>query len=241
MPEVLTGVTEAAIPTWLVAVGADGRGRHTRSPRSRPRRPSSSTPPRSTGTVLELLAAEGAGVAIGDPIVVMARRRDAGDRRGSRRACDRRRRVRRPATNRRSPAAPQTSAASSLPYRRQPTDAEPARRAATTERRFVSPLVRRLARERGIDLTAIDGHRPERPDRAPRPRARWMRGTGPTRSRRGRSARAEPRRRHPRRRSSEFDDVPLTGCAARSPAASPRARRPCRTSTSWPTAGSTGC
>lgn len=41
-----------------------------------------------------------------------------------------------------------------------PTDAEPASAPANSERRFASPLVRKLARERGLDLAAVPGSGP---------------------------------------------------------------------------------
>ena len=70
MPEVLTGVTEAAIATWLVAVGQQVE---VGTPLAEIETDKAVVEYASeiAGTVLELLAAEGAGVAIGDPIVVV--------------------------------------------------------------------------------------------------------------------------------------------------------------------------
>ena len=70
MPEVLTGVTEAAIATWLVTVGQKV---DVGTPLAEIETDKAVVEYASEieGTVLELLAAEGAGVAIGDPIVVV--------------------------------------------------------------------------------------------------------------------------------------------------------------------------
>ena len=161
MPEVLAGVTEAAIATWLVTVG---RTVDVGTPLAEIETEKAVVEYASEieGTVLELLAAEGAGVAIGDPIVVVGTAGEArenlprltvapltGDEPASPQTGDE------PPV----PAAPQTSAAVEPAVPTPPTDAE-APATASTERRFVSPLVRRLARERGIDLTAIAGTGP---------------------------------------------------------------------------------
>ena len=70
MPEVLAGVTEAAIATWLVAVGQKVA---VGTPLAEIETDKAVVEYASEieGTVLELLAVEGAGVAVGDPIVMV--------------------------------------------------------------------------------------------------------------------------------------------------------------------------
>ncbi|WP_314503955.1 dihydrolipoamide acetyltransferase family protein [uncultured Microbacterium sp.] len=165
MPEVLTGVTEAAIATWLVEVGQPVE---VGTPLAEIETDKAVVEYASeiAGTVLELLAAEGAGVAIGDPIVLVGA---AGETVGTPLAPVTGDDPASPQTGDESPvpsapvgpAAPVTSAvADAAPSAPVVADAAFAEPAPTTERRFVSPLVRRLARERGIDLTAISGTGP---------------------------------------------------------------------------------
>ncbi len=217
MPEVLTGVTEAAIATWLVAVGQKVE---VGTPLAEIETDKAVVEYASEieGTVLELLAAEGAGVAIGDPIVVVGRRgshgagdaptpRSApvtGDEPASRRAGDE------PPV----PSAPVDARRRSRRAARRRRRRRPVPTPLRDERRFVSPLVRRLARERGIDLSAIAGTGPERPDRAPR-----HRGGGCRASLRRRTPPQPPPRPparpargiRPRVARGGFDEVPLTG------------------------------
>ena len=161
MPEVLTGVTEAAIATWLVAVGQEVE---VGTPLAEIETDKAVVEYASeiAGTVLELLASEGSGVAIGDPIVIVG---SAGESTAPETASD-------------APVAPVTGdeAASpqagdeppipSAPTAQPASVARAAERApsapvdAPRERRFVSPLVRRLARERGIDLATVAGTGP---------------------------------------------------------------------------------
>lgn len=163
MPEVLTGVTEAAIATWLVTVGQEVQ---VGTPLAEIETDKAVVEYASeiAGTVLELLAAEGAGVAIGDPIVVVGAPGESadapvvpisGDEPASPQSGDE------PPV----PSAPVEPAAPSAPVEPASSSTTPlvdaeAPAAATAERRFVSPLVRRLARERGIDLSAITGTGP---------------------------------------------------------------------------------
>ena len=165
MPEVLTGVTEAAIATWLVEVGQPVE---VGTPLAEIETDKAVVEYASeiAGTVLELLAAEGTGVAIGDPIVIVGAAGETvdtplapvtGDEPASPQTGDEPPVPSAPV----GPAAPATSAvADAAPVTAAAVDVAPAEPAPTTERRFVSPLVRRLARERGIDLTAISGTGP---------------------------------------------------------------------------------
>ncbi len=70
MPEVLAGVSEAAIATWLVAVG-DRVGVGTPLAEIETEKAVVEYASEVSGTVLELLAEEGAGIAVGAPIVVI--------------------------------------------------------------------------------------------------------------------------------------------------------------------------
>jgi pyruvate dehydrogenase E2 component (dihydrolipoamide acetyltransferase) len=176
MPEVLAGVTEAAIATWLVAVG-DEVAVGTPLAEIETEKAVVEYASEVEGTVLELLAEAGAGVAIGAPIVTIGAAGESaptagdagspvvlvdGDRPASPAAGDER-----PVSSGNEPPVP---SGNEPPLRRDatpPTPGVPARAevAASVDdalqpRRFVSPLVRRLARERGIDLGAIVGTGP---------------------------------------------------------------------------------
>ncbi|HYI50513.1 MAG TPA: dihydrolipoamide acetyltransferase family protein [Microbacterium sp.] len=162
MPEVLAGVSEAAITTWLVAVGEQVE---VGSPLAEIETEKAVVEYASeiAGTVLELLAEEGTGVAIGAPIVVIGAVGEAasvvpvsGDEPASPEAGDEPPVSAEPAVRSGEPVAadkptPEVSAvaeaAASVPH-------------TTEQRRFVSPLVRRLARERDIDLSGVAGSGP---------------------------------------------------------------------------------
>lgn len=146
MPEVLAGVTEAAIATWLVAVG-DEVAVGTPLAEIETEKAVVEYASEVEGTVLELLAHAGAGVAIGAPIVAIG------------------------AVGESAPAATGTGDEPASPSvgDEPPVPAGPvvpgAEVAASVDdgvspRRFVSPLVRRLAREQGIDLSEIVGTGP---------------------------------------------------------------------------------
>lgn len=144
MPEVLTGVTEAAVATWLVTVGQQV-GVGTPLAEIETDKAVVEYASEVEGTVLELLTAEGEGVAIGDPIVVVGAE-------GEQTAAAAPDEPDAPAESGDDPAPVQT--ASPNPEQR---DAEPK---PQTERLFATPLVRRLARERGIDLSLLTGTGP---------------------------------------------------------------------------------
>ena len=161
MPEVLTGVTEAAIATWLVAVGQQVEV-GTPLAEIETDKAVVEYASETAGTVLELLVAEGVGVAIGDPIVVVGAAGEevgdsgetpdtaldpvTGDEPASPQAGD-------------EPPVPDAVSARTAPAPIPTTDAA-ALAAVPSVRRFASPLVRRLARERGIDLASITGTGP---------------------------------------------------------------------------------
>jgi pyruvate dehydrogenase E2 component (dihydrolipoamide acetyltransferase) len=149
MPEVLAGSEEAAIQTWLVAVGDTlTLGRPLAEIETE--KANVEYAAEAEGTVLQLLVKEGVNVKVGDPILVIGAEGETVEAAPE------------PA------AAPEPTAASAAPV------AAPAESvAASTEpaaastlaadsggRQFVSPLVRRLARERGLDLSAVTGSGP---------------------------------------------------------------------------------
>lgn len=170
MPEVLTGITEAAIQTWLVAEG-DAVAVGTPLAEVETEKAVVEYTAETEGTVLQLVAPAGGSVAIGDPIAVIgAPGEDASS-------------VVPAAGASAAPAAPAEPAApasepavAEAPAEADPAapevadavaDAQPAVAAtpaapdsASGARRFMSPLVRRLAKERGIDLSSVTGTGP---------------------------------------------------------------------------------
>ncbi|WP_438854338.1 dihydrolipoamide acetyltransferase family protein [Agromyces sp. M3QZ16-3] len=121
MPEVLAGVTEAAIQAWLVEPGQEVSV-GTPLAEVETEKAVVEYAAEAAGTVLRLLVEAGAAVAIGDPIAVIG--------------------------------APGESAGAPSP---QPDSAGSD---AGAPRRFASPIVRRLAREQGIDLALLHGTGP---------------------------------------------------------------------------------
>lgn len=160
MPEVLAGVTEAVIQTWLVAAG-DAVAADTPLAEIETEKAMVEFAGEHDGIVAELLAPAGTSVAVGEPIAIL---REAGDsdadvaavRPGGAAT------VRPPAE---TPAPPSKPAAAPTPTK-VPRAAVPASAAPGAAgphdgvRRFSSPIVRRLARERGIDLSQFVGTGP---------------------------------------------------------------------------------
>lgn len=177
MPEVLANTTEAAIQSWSVAVG-DAISVGQPLAEIETDKAVVEYAAEVAGTVLELLVAEGDLVDVGAPIAVVgepgeAPSAEAAPASGPETSMD--------AAPAPSPAA---GAAESDPESGAPVaDAEPAfdetaegvsqhdlaapdghgevDRESTAGRRFMSPLVRRLAREHGIDLSGVAGSGPE--------------------------------------------------------------------------------
>lgn len=163
MPEVLTGVTEAAIQTWLIEEGAEVV---VGTPLAEVETDKAVVEYASEveGTVLKILAAAGDQVAIGDPIVVIGapgeRVEDAVAEGSSPRP---------PAADALAPtasasgagttAAPESSTPETVQVEVTPAAADASGSGST--RLFASPLVRRLARQRGIDLSTVRGSGPQ--------------------------------------------------------------------------------
>lgn len=178
MPEVLANVTEAAIQSWLVGVG-DAVSAETPLAEIETEKAMVEFASEHDGVVAELLVPSGETVAVGVPIAIL---RESGDDDAAVDAV-------RPAGGAAADPAPAASAApaaepaaaaavepiasggsASAPEAAAPAAAAtpepaPAASAATATqtdgaRRFSSPIVRRLARERGIDLALVTGTGP---------------------------------------------------------------------------------
>ena len=196
MPEVLTGVTEAAVGTWLVEVG---------------QRVVVGTPlaeietdkavveyaAEVDGVILEVLVAAGAPVAIGEAILVIGAEGEQlpVPEEEVRRPSDA------PEESHRGNAT--SAGGTAVAVSPEPSVEQPGR----ALRLMASPLVRRLARERGLDLRAIVGSGPRGRivrrdlDGLPSPS-----GAAPVRSTAGADVSAPPAAEG----QAGFDDVPVT-------------------------------
>jgi pyruvate dehydrogenase E2 component (dihydrolipoamide acetyltransferase) len=157
MPEVLAGTTEAAIQTWMVTVGQKIT---VGMPLAEVETEKANVEYASEveGTVLKLVVAEGQDVRVGDPILLVGAEgesADSADLGGP--------------DEEKSPEvqAPQGEATQSSPApehaapEHAASDASPTPVQATdSNRRFISPLVRRLAKEQGLDLSGVAGSGP---------------------------------------------------------------------------------
>ncbi|WP_405476273.1 dihydrolipoamide acetyltransferase family protein [Streptomyces sp. NBC_00009] len=149
MPEVLADTTEAAITTWLVALGQE-IAIGTTLAEIETDKAVVEYASEVEGTVLHLFADEGATVTVGDPIVAVGAPGEAveGVPGGAT-----------PATS--SPAATAPAAPSAEALSAVPQSCSAARGPAEPSgRRFTSPLVRRLAKEHDIDLATVTGTGP---------------------------------------------------------------------------------
>ncbi len=148
MPEVLAGAAEAAIQSWSVAVG-DTVAVGQPFAEIETDKAVVEYAAETAGTVLQLLVAEGDPVDVGTPIAVLGEPGEAAQGRPEAPAFD----EEADASAAPAPQAADAAAAS------QPQTA-PAAASGSGERRFVSPLVRRMARERGLRLDDIQGSGP---------------------------------------------------------------------------------
>jgi pyruvate dehydrogenase E2 component (dihydrolipoamide acetyltransferase) len=144
MPEVLANVTEAAVQKWLVAEGDTIEVGQPFAEIETEKAVVEYTA-ETAGTVLQLLIGEGDAVDVGAPIALVG---EAGEVA--------------PASPAAEPSAASEGSLVVVPSGAAATPAETAGVAASTDgRRFISPLVRRLAREHGLDLTAVQGSGPD--------------------------------------------------------------------------------
>lgn len=164
MPEVLTGVTEAAIQSWLVAVG-DTVAADTPIAEIETEKAMVEFASEQGGTVVELVVPTGETVEVGRPIAIL---READDSDADVEAV--KAQIGGASAAPATPAAPAAEAAPAAPAPAAAATAAPAAApaapaaptapAADGERLFASPIVRRLARERGIDLAQVAGTGP---------------------------------------------------------------------------------
>jgi pyruvate dehydrogenase E2 component (dihydrolipoamide acetyltransferase) len=143
MPSVLAGASEAAIATWLVAPGDSVRV-GTPLAEIETEKAVVEYGAEEAGVVGRILLAAGDSGAIGAPIVVLVKdgETDAD--------------IDAALGGEAAPAAPPAAAdpAGRRAYESQPDQAPP------PDRLFASPIVRRLAREQGVDLATVDGTGP---------------------------------------------------------------------------------
>ena len=156
MPEVLAGSAEAAIQTWLVAAGQDvAVGMPLAEVETE--KAIVEYAAETAGTVLQLLVPEGVSVKVGDPIAIVGAKGESVEGIAPEPET--------PAVAEASPApAPAAAAPAAIPVPAQAAVAPEARAivapAAAGGRAFISPLVRRLAKERSLDLSAVAGTGP---------------------------------------------------------------------------------
>lgn len=151
MPEVLANVTEAAIQSWLIQVG-ETIAADTPLAEIETEKAMVEFAAEQSGVVAELLVAAGETVAVGVPIAIL---REPGDDDAAVDAL-------RPAGSGSAPTPTTPSPAPDAAITAANT--EPVTEApslpADSSRLFTSPIVRRLAREQGIDLARITGTGP---------------------------------------------------------------------------------
>jgi pyruvate dehydrogenase E2 component (dihydrolipoamide acetyltransferase) len=141
MPAVSAGSDEAAIQTWLVA---PGQALTVGQPLAEIETEKAVVEyaAETAGTVLQLLVAEGVSVNVGDPIAVVGAQGESAD-------------------DAETGPAPATVAQSQVVADAQAADDAPVvDTVAGPVRQFVSPIVRRLAKERGLDVTTVAGSGP---------------------------------------------------------------------------------
>ncbi|MGN6446605.1 dihydrolipoamide acetyltransferase family protein [Amnibacterium sp.] len=159
MPEVLANVTEAAIANWLVkkgqtvTVGAPLAEVETE-------KAVVEYSAEIEGTVLDLLVEEGHSVAVGEPIALIGAPGEEPEEgvppvRAERAETPERVAAPEPETAPEATRSPAAGTPTELPS----SSAEAA--SAERGRRFTSPIVRRLARERGVDLADVPGTGPD--------------------------------------------------------------------------------
>ncbi|NYI40237.1 dihydrolipoamide acetyltransferase family protein [Demequina lutea] len=153
MPAVSAGSDEAAIQTWLVA---PGQTLTVGQPLAEIETEKAVVEYAAEieGTVLKLLAAEGVAVNVGDPIAVVGAQGESADDAELGPAASA---VAETQAVDGPPVVVETQAVDVAPV---VADAPVSERVATPSRQFASPIVRRLAKERGLDLTTVVGSGP---------------------------------------------------------------------------------
>lgn len=173
MPEVLANVTEAAVQKWLVAPG-DAVAVGQPFAEIETEKAVVEFAAETAGTVLELLVGEGDSIDVGAPIAIVGEAGEvalpaspaaapaAEESDGAAQAAPSDPESGAPVAEVAAPAVDAAAAASSAAGAAGPV-AEPTPASASNDggRRFMSPLVRRLAREYGIDLAGVTGSGPD--------------------------------------------------------------------------------
>jgi len=160
MPAALAGATEGAIQTWLVELG---QTIEVGAPLAEIETEKAVVEyaAETSGVVLKLLVVEGSAVQVGDPIAVVGA---AGESVEDDAPAENPAAVPEPTATPAAPepeTAPESASSTSVI---EPVDTSaatiPASAPVDPDRRFASPIVRRLAKERGLDLAAVAGSGP---------------------------------------------------------------------------------
>lgn len=177
MPEVLTGATEAALQSWLVAVG-DTIAIGQPLAEVETEKATVEYEAEAAGTIAGLLIETGVQVEVGTPIAVLATTGESVEAALAAAGPETGTDANAPAATPDAvsmPSAPSTpvaeaasppatasppAAASPTPTAQVPNAESVPPLPASGTRRFMSPLVRRLAAERGLDLTGLTGSGP---------------------------------------------------------------------------------
>ena len=166
MPEVLANVTEAAVQKWLVAPG-DAIAVGQPFAEIETEKAVVEYTAETAGTVLELLIKEGDNVDVGAPIAIVG---EAGEVAPASPAAELAANAAAPDTvappedgvEKHAVAdAPAPPALVAQAVGVEATEAPSSASSDSAGRRFISPLVRRLARERGLDLSTVTGSGPD--------------------------------------------------------------------------------
>lgn len=156
MPEIATGTGEAAVHTWLVAVG-DAVAAGQPIAEIETEKAVVEFESEAAGTVAAIVVDAGASARVGSPIAVLAAEGETAAAALAAAGLDA---APAGAGDAASPAPAADSSPSAPPLTASSTAETAADDAADGERLFATPLVRRLARERGIDLRSIAGTGP---------------------------------------------------------------------------------
>lgn len=166
MPAVLADAREAVLQAWLVAPG-DTVTKGQPLAEIETEKALIEIEAESDGTVARILAGEGGTFAVGAPLIVIADEGDSDDEieRASRETGDVPAAIPGERGSEQSGAPATEAPATEVPSTEVPvpvasTPAPEADASAPPRRLFASPLVRRLARERGVEIAGIQGSGP---------------------------------------------------------------------------------
>jgi len=168
MPEVLAGAHEAAVQSWLIAVGEEVEAGAPLADIETEKAVVEYCAEQS-GTLVAYLVDAGVSVEVGAPIAVLASAgeslelalEEAGTTSSTPAPSVPAEEPNGQHTAAGAPAAESATAAPAPPSPAQPAESAPASEQETEAgRRFISPLARRIARQRGIDLDRVAGSGP---------------------------------------------------------------------------------